>query len=89
MIVSHTVWYLFPHITLSMPAAGDVRNDVYITMESGQFEKGSKRAERNVEVAVSVIDKDARPIPASSLMRKVLVSKFHFCLAKLKATVDL
>lgn len=42
---------------------GDVRNDIYVTLESGQFEKGSKRAERNVEVAICVIDKQGKLIP--------------------------
>ncbi len=46
---------------------GDVRNDIYVTVESGQFEKGSKRAERNVEVAVCVIDGQGDPIPVTSV----------------------
>ena len=29
---------------------------IYVTLEYGQFEKGSKRAERNVEVAIAVCD---------------------------------
>lgn len=45
--------------------AGDVRNDIYVTLEHGQFEKGSKRAERNVEVAVEVIDGNGKTIPVS------------------------
>ena len=46
--------------------SGDVRNDIYITLEHGQFEKGSKRAERNVEVAINVIDGKGRTIPVST-----------------------
>lgn len=42
---------------------GDVRNDIYLTLECGQFEKGHKRAERNVEVAVEVIDGSGKVIP--------------------------
>ena len=48
-----------------MYLAGDVRNDIYVTLEHGQFEKGSKRAERNVEVAIEVIDGNGKTIPVS------------------------
>ena len=37
-----------------------MRNDIYVTLEHGQFEKGSKRAERNVEVAIEVIDRSGK-----------------------------
>ena len=47
-------------------ASGDVRNDIYVTLEHGQFEKGSKRAERNVEVAIEVIDKSGKTLPVST-----------------------
>lgn len=33
-----------------------MRNDIYITVEQGVFEKGTKRSERNVEVAIEVFD---------------------------------
>ena len=46
--------------------SGDVRNDIYVTLEYGQFEKGSKRAERNVEVAIEVIDGLGKTIPVST-----------------------
>ena len=36
-----------------------------MTLEHGQFEKGSKRAERNVEVAIEVIDRSGKTIPVS------------------------
>ena len=44
---------------------GRDRNDIYLTLEYGQYEKGSKRAERNVEVAIAVCGKDGRIIPVS------------------------
>ena len=37
-----------------------------MTLEHGQFEKGSKRAERNVEVAIEVIDRSGKTIPVSA-----------------------
>ena len=48
-------------------AAGDARNDIYVTLEGGSFSKGTKTAERNVEVAVNVVDKSGAVIPVSSL----------------------
>ena len=44
------------YICVTMVTLGVVRNDIYVTLEYGQFEKGSKRAERNVEVAIAVCD---------------------------------
>ena len=49
-----------------MVAAGDARNDIYVTLESGSFDKGTKRAERNVEVAINVVDNTGHVIPVST-----------------------
>ena len=43
-----------------------MRSDIYVTLEQGQFEKGTKRAERNVEVAISVCDERGEVMPVSS-----------------------
>ena len=51
----------FPDVILP----GDVRNDIYVTLEGGSFEKGTKRSERNVEVAIEVIDGAKQVIPVS------------------------
>jgi hypothetical protein len=48
----------FPEIILP----GDVRNDIYITIEKGEYEKGQKSAERNVEVSVTVCDESGTVI---------------------------
>ncbi len=55
----------FPDVILP----GDVRNDIYVTLEGGSFEKGTKRSERNVEVAVEVIDGAKQVIPVSGCGR--------------------
>ena len=47
---------------MSRPA-GDARNDIYVTLEGGSFSKGSKTAERNVEVAINVVDSAGKVIP--------------------------
>lgn len=41
----------FPEVILP----GDVRNDLYLTLISGEFNKGSKSTDKNVEVTVSII----------------------------------
>uniref|UniRef100_A0A8C3KYX2 Dedicator of cytokinesis 1 n=1 Tax=Chrysolophus pictus TaxID=9089 RepID=A0A8C3KYX2_CHRPC len=46
----------FPEII--MP--GDVRNDIYVTLVQGDFDKGSKTTAKNVEVTVSVYDEDGK-----------------------------
>lgn len=35
---------------------GDMRNDLYITIERGEFEKGGKTVARNVEVTMYIVD---------------------------------
>ncbi|XP_015202316.1 dedicator of cytokinesis protein 1 isoform X1 [Lepisosteus oculatus] len=46
----------FPEII--MP--GDVRNDIYVTLAQGDFDKGSKTTPKNVEVTMSVYDEDGK-----------------------------
>jgi hypothetical protein len=41
----------------------DVRHDVYLTLQHGVFNKGTKRADKNVEVDVEVLDTKENPIP--------------------------
>ncbi|KAG5273390.1 hypothetical protein AALO_G00150830 [Alosa alosa] len=39
---------------------GEIRNDLYITLEKGEFEKGGKSVARNVEVSVHVLGADGQ-----------------------------
>ncbi|KAI7796529.1 dedicator of cytokinesis protein 1 [Triplophysa rosa] len=48
----------FPEII--MP--GDVRNDIYVTLAQGDFDKGSKTTPKNVEVTMSVHDEDGKKL---------------------------
>ncbi|XP_056887217.1 dedicator of cytokinesis protein 1 isoform X2 [Takifugu flavidus] len=48
----------FPEII--MP--GDVRNDIYVTLVQGDFDKGNKTAHKNVEVIMSVYDEDGKKL---------------------------
>ncbi|XP_069850102.1 dedicator of cytokinesis protein 2, partial [Dipodomys merriami] len=49
----------FPEII--MP--GDVRNDIYITLLQGDFDKYNKTSQRNVEVIVCVCSEDGKTLP--------------------------
>ncbi|XP_076651042.1 dedicator of cytokinesis protein myoblast city isoform X1 [Halictus rubicundus] len=49
----------FPEVILP----GDVRNDLYLTLISGEFNKGSKSTDKNVEVTVKVCNEYGTPIP--------------------------
>ncbi|XP_047404390.1 dedicator of cytokinesis protein 5 [Sciurus carolinensis] len=44
----------FPEIILP----GDVRNDIYVTLIHGEFDKGKKKTPKNVEVTMSVFDEE-------------------------------
>ena len=52
-------------LPLSSPpfSTDDVRHDVYLTILSGVFSKGTKRADKNVEVDIEVIDEKDNVIP--------------------------
>lgn len=39
-----------------------MRNDLYVTLEKGEFEKGGKSVARNVEVTVYVLDVDGQVV---------------------------
>jgi hypothetical protein len=45
---------------------GEVRNDVYLELHEGDFDRDGKKAQKNVEVRISVLDKEGRRIPVSS-----------------------
>ncbi|KTG03506.1 hypothetical protein cypCar_00043693, partial [Cyprinus carpio] len=40
--------------------AGEIRNDLYVTLERGEFEKGGKSVARNVEVTVYLLGGDGQ-----------------------------
>ena len=43
-----------------------------MTLKSGEFERGNKSAQRNIEVKVTVYDRDGQPIKVSLLVVKTL-----------------
>ncbi|XP_056000807.1 dedicator of cytokinesis protein 3-like isoform X2 [Ostrea edulis] len=42
---------------------GEVRNDVYLELHEGDFDRDGKKAQKNVEVRITVLDKEGRRIP--------------------------
>ncbi|XP_019570416.2 dedicator of cytokinesis protein 5 isoform X1 [Rhinolophus sinicus] len=48
----------FPEIILP----GDVRNDIYVTLIHGEFDKGKKKTPKNVEVTMSVYDEEGNTL---------------------------
>lgn len=49
--------------TLFFPSpTGDVRNDIYVTLVQGEFDKGTKAKPKNVEVIMSVYDEDGKKL---------------------------
>lgn len=52
----------FPEII--MP--GDVRNDIYLTLQGGDFDKYNKTTQKNVEVIMWVCDEEGKVIQVSS-----------------------
>lgn len=68
----------FPEII--MP--GDVRNDIYLTLQGGDFDKYNKTTQKNVEVIMWVCDEEGKVIQVSSvtrgsMRRRVLMPEFN------------
>lgn len=49
----------FPEVILP----GDVRNDLYLMLQQGEFPKGNKTSDKNVEVTVKVCNEYGEAIP--------------------------
>ncbi|XP_036388838.1 dedicator of cytokinesis protein 3-like isoform X2 [Megalops cyprinoides] len=41
---------------------GDIRNDLYLTLERGEFERGGKSVQKNIEVTVYLLYADGEPL---------------------------
>lgn len=56
---------------MSVFAAGEIRNDLYVTLERGEFEKGGKSVARNVEVTVYLLGADGQVLKVKYTVRNV------------------
>ena len=52
-------------------STGEMRNDLYITVERGEFEKGGKSVARNVEVTMFIVDSNGQPLKVCSFLTAV------------------
>ncbi|KAK7798702.1 hypothetical protein U0070_000354 [Myodes glareolus] len=53
---------IMPGRWLGVRRSGEMRNDLYITVERGEFEKGGKSVARNVEVTMFIVDSNGQPL---------------------------
>ena len=58
LCADETVWLLWSwRHTIFFPT-GDIRNDLYLTLEKGDFERGGKSVQKNIEVTMYVLYAD-------------------------------
>ena len=49
-------WCIYTWLRLAcVHILGDIRNDLYLTLEKGDFERGGKSVQKNIEVTVYVL----------------------------------
>lgn len=53
-------------MALSPYVLGDIRNDLYLTLERGEFEKGGKSVQKNIEVTIYVLYADGQILKVSA-----------------------
>ena len=65
-------------VTLSLLRAvlDDVRHDVYLTLVNGLFNKGTKRADKNVQIDVEVLDDKGQVLEVRALNLHWLSHRF-------------
>lgn len=59
--------------------AGEMRNDLYITLEKGEFEKGGKSVARNVEITVYVLDIDGQVLKVKTTFSNFAINYSSHC----------
>lgn len=58
---------------------GDVRNDLYLYLDRGEFERGGKSTGKNIEVTIVVLDSEKSIIKVYiSFITKIKLCKIHF-----------
>lgn len=81
------------YFVFCFPLVGDVRNDIYVTLVQGDFDKGSKTTAKNVEVTVSVYDEDGKRLEvlkyfmSGGFLICIMLSLFNSCICQLKVPV--
>lgn len=59
----------FPEVILP----GDVRNDLYLTLVNGEFSRGSKSSDKNIEVVVTVCNEKGVPLQVANFFIQLSV----------------
>lgn len=57
--------------------AGEMRNDLYVALEKGEFEKGGKSVAKNVEITVYVLDIDGQILKVKKKKKITFLSFGH------------
>lgn len=52
---------------------GDIRNDLYLTLERGDFERGGKSVQKNIEVTIYVLYADGEILKVGVLRLCILL----------------
>jgi len=52
-------------VNVSFLVQGDIRNDLYLTLERGDFERGGKSVQKNIEVTMYVLYADGEILKVS------------------------
>lgn len=47
---------------------GDVRNDLYLMLERGEFERGGKSTGKNIEVTILVLDAEGKVLEVELIL---------------------
>lgn len=54
-------------LSLSL-SLGDIRNDLYLTLEKGDFERGGKSVQKNIEVTMYVLYADGEILKVKQIL---------------------
>ena len=52
------------------------RNDLYLTLEKGEFERGGKSTGKNIEVTILVLDSDGKVLEVGNII-KCFISEYN------------
>lgn len=67
---------------------GDVRNDIYVTLIHGEFDKGKKKTPKNVEVTMSVCDEEGSTLEVGTAPGNAAAVTHFFTVTRDWSAVD-
>lgn len=58
-VITLEIWYFDENVkVVILYFTGEMRNDLYITIEKGEFEKGGKSVARNVQITMVIVNSE-------------------------------